>query len=48
MTGLFNVDPSTGEVTNLAALDRDGGISQYTLNIQVGILVGQVEWGKKF
>ena len=35
VTGLFNVDSSTGEVTTLASLDRDAGISQYTLNLQV-------------
>ncbi|GFO15617.1 protocadherin fat 4, partial [Plakobranchus ocellatus] len=34
VSGLFNADPSTGEVTTLATLDRDGGISQYTLNLQ--------------
>ncbi|KAK3800494.1 hypothetical protein RRG08_043813, partial [Elysia crispata] len=34
VTGLFNVDSSTGEVTTLASLDRDAGISQYTLNLQ--------------
>ncbi|GFR96077.1 cadherin EGF LAG seven-pass G-type receptor 3, partial [Elysia marginata] len=34
VTGLFNVDSSSGEVTTLAKLDRDAGVSQYTLNLQ--------------